>query len=58
MTYRGAPVADSADSADAGTAPIAASGHSELGTRWIYDATADPLWRDELTRLVRGSGSV
>jgi hypothetical protein len=27
--------------------------HSVLGTRWIYDAARDPVWRSELVRLVR-----
>lgn len=50
MTYRGAPLD--------GGALIATAEHSELGTRWIYDATTDPVWRTELLRVVRGNGSV
>lgn len=65
MTYRGAPLGgttdttDTADTAVAGTAAlIATAEHSELGTRWIYDAEGDPVWRDELTRLARGGRTV
>lgn len=50
MTYRGAPL-------DGGEL-VATAEHSELGTRWIYDATTDPVWRTELLRLIRGNGSV
>lgn len=48
MTYRGAPLPGAAPAA-----LIVTAEHSELGTRWIYDAEADPVWRDELLRLVR-----
>ena len=51
MTYRGAPLAG----ADA--ALIATAEHSELGTRWIYDAEADPVWRAEVLRLIRAGGT-
>jgi Maltokinase N-terminal cap domain len=54
MTYRGAPMADGA--AGAAGALIATAEHSVLGTRWIYDGEADPVWRGELLRLVRTSG--
>jgi hypothetical protein len=47
MTYRGAPLVG------AEPALIAVAEHSALGTRWIYDATADPVWAAELIRLVR-----
>jgi maltokinase-like protein len=49
MTYRGAPLRQSG-------ALIATAEHSVLGTRWIYDAEADPVWVGELLRLVRTSG--
>ncbi len=26
--------------------------HSVLGTRWVYDAVGDPVYRDELTRVI------
>lgn len=35
---------------------ISVSEYSVLGTRWIYDATADPAWRAALLRLVRSGG--
>jgi hypothetical protein len=48
MTYRGAPI---------GTPGlIARAEHSVLGPRWIYDGTVDPVWRQELLRLVRTGG--
>jgi hypothetical protein len=50
MTYRGAPLSG------AEAALISVSEHSALGTRWIYDATADPLWRAALLRLIRFGG--
>ena len=50
MTYRAAPLPG------AQAARISVSEHSVLGTRWIYDATADPAWRAALLRLVRDGG--
>jgi hypothetical protein len=47
MTYRGAPLAG------AEAALISTAEHSALGSRWIYDATADPVWVAELIRLIR-----
>lgn len=47
MTYRGAPLAQAQDSL------ISTAEHSVLGTRWIYDATADPVWIEQLLELVR-----
>jgi hypothetical protein len=29
-----------------------------LGDRWIYDAEADPVWRQVILRLVRDGGAV
>ncbi len=49
MTYRSAPLADPA-------ALIATAEHSVLGTRWIHDGEADPVWAGELLRLVRTNG--
>jgi hypothetical protein len=51
MTYRGAPLPA------AGHALIVTAEHSRLGTRWIYDAEADPVWRAELLRMVLASGT-
>jgi hypothetical protein len=51
MTYRGAPLPGAA-----GAALISVSEHSALGTRWIYDATADPAWRAAVLRLIRSGG--
>jgi Maltokinase N-terminal cap domain len=51
LTYRGAPL----PGADA--ALVATTEHSVLGTRWIYDGPADPVWRGELLRLVRTGGA-
>jgi hypothetical protein len=50
MTYRGAPLPG------AEAALISVSEHSVLGTRWIYDAAADPVWRAALLRLIRDGG--
>jgi hypothetical protein len=49
MTYRGAPLE--------GGALITTAEHSVLGTRWIYQAETDPVWRNELLRLVRTNGT-
>ena len=49
MTYRGSAVAEGA--------LIATAEHSVLGTRWIYDATTDPVWEAELLRLVQAGGT-
>ncbi|MFC4004964.1 hypothetical protein ACFS2C_27875 [Prauserella oleivorans] len=47
LTYRSAPI----------EAPLVATAeHSVLGTRWIHDAEADPVWRRQLVRLVRTGG--
>jgi len=35
---------------------IATTEHSELCTRWIYDAETDPVWVGELLRLVETDG--
>lgn len=54
MTYRGAPMSEGTPGA--ASALIAVAEHSVLGTRWIYDAEADPVWVGELLRLVQTSG--
>jgi hypothetical protein len=51
MTYRGAPLESAAGSL------ITTAEHSVLGPRWIYDATADPVWISEIVRLVRTGSS-
>ena len=51
MTYRGAPLPDTRPDA-----LIAIAEHSVLGTRWIYDGPADPVWVSELLRLVAANG--
>ena len=53
MTYRGAPL----DSPGAEAALISESEHSVLGTRWIYDATVDPVWRLRILDLVESEGT-
>ncbi|TDD70391.1 hypothetical protein E1262_09070 [Jiangella aurantiaca] len=46
LTYRGAPLAG-AEHALVGTTE-----HSVLGTRWVYDGCADPVWVAALARAV------
>lgn len=48
LTYRGAPL----DGAEAGL--IGTSEHGVLGTRWIYDATHDPVAVAQLLALLQG----
>lgn len=50
MTYRGAPLGGAEGSL------IATAEHSVLGTRWIYDGSADLVWAERLLHLVRTSG--
>lgn len=59
MSYRGAPLRELAgDShADPATALITEAEHSELGTRWIYDAIQDPVWVAAITELVEAEDS-
>jgi hypothetical protein len=59
MSYRGAPLRELAgdSQADPATALITQAEHSELGTRWIYDAVRDPVWVAAITELVEGEGS-
>jgi hypothetical protein len=46
LSYRAAPL-DGAEAHLLGTTE-----HSALGTRWVYDATADPVWRATLASTV------
>ncbi|MCU1643802.1 MAG: hypothetical protein JWN03_4077 [Nocardia sp.] len=46
MTYRGEPLPDAAD------ALIGTSEHGVLGTRWLYDATHDPVFVEQVVRLL------
>lgn len=50
LSYRGAPLAG-ADAALIGTTE-----HSVLGKRWVYDATADPVFAAEAVRTIVASG--
>jgi hypothetical protein len=53
MTYRGSPMTAVPAAA---TALITTAEHSVLGTRWIYDGEADPVWRSAVVRLVQSDG--
>ena len=46
LTYRGAPLAGAED------ALVGTMEHSVLGTRWTYDALADPVYQAELLRTI------
>ncbi|GAB2473409.1 CG0192-related protein [Xylanimonas ulmi] len=46
LTYRGAEL-DGAEAFLVGTME-----HSVLGTRWVYDAAGDPVYRAELVRVI------
>lgn len=48
MTYRGAPLPGADD------ALIGTSEHGVLGTRWFYDASHDPVFVEQLARLLGG----
>lgn len=54
MTYRDAPLAG--DPPDDDPRLIATAEHSVLGTRWIYDAEADPVWIRQMLHLVSANG--
>lgn len=47
VTYRGAPLEGAEDWL------ICRMSHSALGDRWVYDATGDPVYQVELTRVIR-----
>src|SRR6478609_10480555 len=51
LTYRSAPL-DGADDHLLGTTE-----HSALGTRWVYDATGDPVWNATLTATILTGGT-
>ncbi|MFT3873680.1 MAG: hypothetical protein QM714_13735 [Nocardioides sp.] len=50
FTYRGAPLAG-AEAHLVGT-----SEHSVLGTRWVYDGCADPVWASTLATVILTGG--
>jgi hypothetical protein len=56
MSYRGAPLDEPAGGTGA-AALIMQAEHSELGTRWIYDAVGDPVWIAETIRMVAAEGA-
>jgi hypothetical protein len=51
LTYRAAPL-EGAEEHLVGTTE-----HSVLGTRWVYDAVGDPVYRAALTDTIVGGGS-
>src|SRR5699024_7591297 len=46
LTYRGAPLEDAEDFL------VTTMEHSVLGTRWVYDATGDPVYLHELAAAI------
>ncbi|GAA4756076.1 hypothetical protein GCM10023350_47000 [Nocardioides endophyticus] len=51
LTYRATPLVGAEDFL------IGTIEHSVLGTRWVYDATGDPVWRATLATTVLTGGS-
>jgi hypothetical protein len=51
LTYRAEPVAGLADHL------VGTTAHSVLGTRWIYDGCADPVWAAALATTVLTGGT-
>jgi len=51
LTYRNDPLSG------AEAALIGTMEHGVLGTRWTYDALADPVYRGELARAILGGGT-
>jgi maltokinase-like protein len=51
LTYRAAPLAGAEDHL------VGTTEHSALGTRWVYDATGDPVWRATLAETVLSGGT-
>lgn len=51
LTYRGAPLEGAED------ALVGTTEHSVLGTRWVYDAPADPVYRAVLTATIVEAGA-
>lgn len=47
LTYRSAPLEGGAEFL------VGTMDHSLLGTRWVYDATGDPVYTVELVRVIR-----
>ncbi|MEU4626673.1 hypothetical protein AB0G04_42660 [Actinoplanes sp. NPDC023801] len=50
LTYRGAPLAGAEEWL------IGTTEHSVLGTRWVYDATGDPVYRAVTAEAIRSGG--
>lgn len=48
LSYRGAELAGAEDYL------LGTSEHGVLGTRWIYDASGDPVWQEQVRALVAG----
>jgi Maltokinase N-terminal cap domain len=51
LTYRAAPL-EGAEAHLVGTTE-----HAALGTRWVYDATGDPVWRATLAATILAGGT-
>ncbi|HEU5038749.1 MAG TPA: hypothetical protein VFT70_17210 [Nocardioides sp.] len=51
LTYRAAPLEGAED------ALLGTTEHSVLGTRWVYDAPADPVYRAALTATIVEGGT-
>ncbi|WP_187365083.1 maltokinase N-terminal cap-like domain-containing protein [Cellulosimicrobium cellulans] len=51
LTYRGAELAG------AGRWLVGTMRHPVLGTRWVYDGEGDPVYRDEVSRVIRCGGT-
>jgi hypothetical protein len=51
LTYRGAPLQD------AGEHLIGTMEHTVLGTRWVYDGCADPVWAASMTSTILTGGT-
>ncbi|MGV9723551.1 maltokinase N-terminal cap-like domain-containing protein [Nocardia beijingensis] len=49
LTYRGSPLPDAAE------ALVGTSEHGVLGTRWVYDATRDPVAVAQIVALLTGN---
>ncbi|WP_028643982.1 CG0192-related protein [Nocardioides sp. URHA0020] len=51
LTYRAAPLAGAEEHL------LGTTEHSALGTRWVYDATGDPVWRAVLAETILTGGT-
>jgi Maltokinase N-terminal cap domain len=49
LTYRGEPLDGG------GSALIGTTEHGVLGTRWVYDATRDPVFAEQIVALIQGT---